>query len=97
MPNFRHPILPETHEGSLCKSRVCTAQVERAADIKRIRKLSQRAQREATGYFCGYNFKKQPVGRRFLKAAAESLSYLTTDMQEKSAAQQWHRISHLKR
>ena len=57
-------------------------------------KVAQRAQREATGYYCGYAFKGQPVGKRFLKAAADNLNYFETGLEDKRPAQQWHRITH---
>jgi len=63
-------------------------------DNKVINKLAQRVQREATGYYCGYTFKGQPVGRKYLRAAAESMNYLTTGMEDKTHGQQWHRITH---
>ena len=72
----------------------CKASVGESADNARISILAQRAQRERTGYSCGYTFKAQPVGRRYLKAAADNLNFVQTGMEEKTAAQQWHRITH---
>ena len=40
---------------------------------KKICKLAQRAAREATGYYAGYTFKGQPIGVKYLNAAAETL------------------------
>ena len=93
-PNYRAPVIPETHEVGECKSKKCAEHVAQHSDTKTISKLAQRAQREATGYFCGYTFKKQPVGRRFLRGAAESLNYLTASMEGKTDGQRWHRITH---
>ena len=56
-------------------------------------KLAQRAQREATGYYCGYTFKRQPVGRHELKASAQSLNYVRAGLADKQPAKQYHRIS----
>ena len=63
-------------------------------DTKKISKLTQRAQREATSYFCGYSFKRQPVGSKHMRAARGVLSYLATYMEDKSAGQRWHKITH---
>ena len=94
MPNYRPPVIPGTHEAAACRSEACAAQLERASETKVISKVMQRVQRQATGYYCGYTFKHQPVGKRFLRDAAESLNYLTTGMEDKSAGQRWHRITH---
>ncbi len=56
-------------------------------------KLTERAQRHATGYYCGYILKRQPVGQRFLKVAADSYSYMTTGLQDKDAGQKSHRVT----
>ena len=93
-PNYRMPILPETHEDDACPSLACAARVREVSETKGVSKLAQRAQREATGYYCGYTFKAQPTGKRYLKGAAESLNYLTTGLDDKSVSKQWHRISH---
>ena len=50
-----------------------TAMVD--AEIKRLSKVAQRVQREASGYHCGHTFKRQPVGVKYLHAAAETLNY----------------------
>ena len=57
-------------------------------------KLAQRAQREATGYYCGYTFKRQPVGTKYLKAVAESYNHVEDSSKGKTVAQQWHRVTH---
>jgi len=61
---------------------------------KKIQKTIQRVQRQCAGYYCGYTFKPQPVGKKFLRAAATSLNYLTTGMADKTQGQKWHRITH---
>ena len=78
MPNYRVPLLPETHDQAACQSAACAAHVAQGTETKAMSKLAQRAQREATGYYCGYTFKAQPVGRRFVKAAAEGLNLVST-------------------
>ena len=85
---------PNTHAHSICKSKTCTAHVYSERDTKIISKLAQRTQRQCTGYYCGYNFKSQPVGRRFIRLAAESLNYLEPKLRDKSAGQRWHRLTH---
>ena len=77
-----------------CESKACRRSLTQESHLKAMSKLAQRAQRECTGYYCGYTFKRQPVGQRFLKAAAESYSYMTVGLQDKAAGQQWHRITH---
>ena len=62
------------------------------AQLKLICKLAQRAQREATGYYCGYTFKRQACGKFVLKATAESLNYVELGLKDKSAGRQWYRI-----
>ena len=42
----------------------------------------------------GYTFKAQLAGKRELKAAGECLNYMSTGLADKTAGQQWHRISH---
>ena len=59
-----------------------------------ISKLAQRTQRQCTGYYCVCTFKPQPVGQKFVRLAAESLNYLEPKLEDKSAGQRWHRITH---
>ena len=42
----------------------------------------------------GYTFKAQLAGKKELKAAGESLNYMSTGLADKTPGQQWHRISH---
>ena len=77
-----------------CDSASCRRALGQEKQLKAMSKLAQRAQREATGYYCGYTFKRQPVGQRFLKAAADSYNYMTTGLQDKAAGQKWHRVTH---
>ena len=66
-------------------------------DIKETRKLSklaQRAQREATGYYCGYTFKRQPVGAKYMKAVAENYRDLGDEFNARALGGKWHRITH---
>jgi hypothetical protein len=78
----------------MCKSAACRRIFDSPKTLKAQSKLSQRACREATGYFCGYVFKGQPVGRKWLKGAARSLNYMTVGLQDKTEGQRWHRITH---
>ena len=55
------PVAGFHDDDELC-GRKCL-QVSAHKELKRVCKLDQRAQREATSYFCGYTCKRQPVGR----------------------------------
>ena len=56
-------------------------------------KIAQRAQREATGYFCGYTFKRQPVGRFEMKATAQCLNFMVEKIKDRRPGQQMHRVT----
>ena len=64
------------------------------SELLRIAKIMQRVQRQCTGYYCGYTFKAQPTGKKYLRGVAESLNYMTAGLEDKTAGQQWHRITH---
>ena len=64
------------------------------AEIRRLSKLAQRVQREVTSYYCGYTFKRQPVGTKYLKAVGETYNHVEESYKTKTVAQQWHHISH---
>ena len=87
-----------THEDAVCRSASCQRLLtgpNAARNLKIQSKLAQRAQRQATGYYCGYTFKGQPVGKKFLRAAAESLNYLKSALESKTTeGQRWHRLTH---
>ena len=57
-------------------------------------KLAPRACRECCGYHSGYTFKRQPIGAKYVAAAAETLNYVNTKMQTKSGNQKYHYMSH---
>ena len=82
--------MQETHDSELCKRRRCVGDPKA---LKAICKFAQRAQREATGYYCGYAFKRQKVGMKELKATAECLNYVEQNMGNKNPGQQWHRVT----
>ena len=88
MPNYRVPILPETHEDRVCRHKdLCVCNGDKAMVTRLLKitcKLAQRAQREGAGYYCGYTFKAQPVGRKLLNAAVSSLNYLEETLQDKT-------------
>ena len=54
---------------------------------------SQRAQRNATGYFTGYIQKRQPVGKFELAQAAQNLQYLSKSISGRSNKEQFHRLA----
>ena len=92
--NFRAPVLSETHEDAHCDSPACRAKMLESKDKKNMAKMAQRACRECTGYHSGYTFKGQPVGMKYLHAAAETLNYVNDSMEQKSENQKWHYITH---
>ena len=87
-PNFRLPITKKTHDVD-CK-RDCVALM---GSLRKICKVAQRAQRQMTGYFCGYQQKRQPVGQYELREAAHGLQYLRRKLLKDSPVQQWGRIA----
>ena len=93
-PNYRLPVMQDTHDEELCGSAACKAWMAEKGSSKKIAKLAQRAQREATGYYCGYNFKRQPVGTKYLQTMAQTLDTLGESLQNKTSAQRWHRLTH---
>ena len=93
-PNFRVPLMPETHDKSVCSSPACAQWITAPRTTKVISKLAQRAQREATGYYCGYTFKRQPVGTKYLQAMSQSYDGMEKNLENKTTAQMWHRVVH---
>ena len=95
-PNYRVPLMSDTHDEAMCPSRKCAEWTAAMAqgEIRRLSKLAQRAQREATGYYCGYTFKRQPVGTKYLKALGETYNHVADSYKANTVTQQWHRISH---
>lgn len=93
-PNYRLPLIPEVHDNVACPSKACAEWVRSQESTKQISKLAQRAQREATGYYTAYVYKRQPVGTKYLRSIGETLNYLQTGLQDKTPGQQWHRITH---
>ena len=87
-PNYRMPPLAVTHDDEYC-NKACYS---KSGQMKVTCKLAQRAQREATGYYCGYTFKRQACGRFVLRATAESLNYVELGLKDKSAGRQWYKI-----
>ena len=83
-PNHRLPITAATHAEE-CKREQCLIE---AKSLKTICKIAQRTQRNATGYYCGYTFKAQVAGKKELSASAESLNYIRTRLENKTAGQQ---------
>ena len=88
-PHHLLPPLPQTHESEECKKNCLKA----VGMMKAICKIAQRAQREATGYFCGYTFKRQSVGRFEMKATAQCLNYVAEKIKDRRPGQQMHRVT----
>ena len=80
--------------GSTSKGRTPGRKPDFNRFMKVLTKLAQRAQREATGYYCGYTFKAQPVGAKYLRAAGESLNYMDVGLNDKTSGQKWHAATH---
>ena len=87
-PNYRLPFDKSVHDDEFCKLD-CTTE----GDTTRTAKQAQRAQRQATNYFCGYTCKRQPVGRYELKATAQSMNMVHAGLQDRRVGQQWHRVT----
>ena len=95
LPNFRAPVLPETHDHDFCKSVACIKSMDNPKELKNMAKMAQRACRECCGYHSGYTFKSQPIGAKYLAAAAETLNYVTDKLDSKdSAAKKYNYMSH---
>ena len=85
-PDYRLPPCAATHDAS-CNDPACqdalnaaSGQEQRKALI-RLCKAAQRAARQTAGYFFGYTFKGQPVGRRALQLISQSFDYLSRSLQ----------------
>ena len=94
MPNYRLPPTPAVHASS-CPSKTCKEQAAKmleSLNLKKVSRLAQRVQREATGYYCGYTFKGQTIGRRLVLLASKSLNYMEPNLSEKTPHQQWRRV-----
>ena len=94
LPNSRAPVLDITHEDSLCNNKKCKESLQKPGTLKSLAKLAQRVCRECTGYHSGYTFKKQPIGVKYLDAAAETLNYVVDGMEAKTGAQKYHYMTH---
>ena len=94
LPNWRLPPLREIHANDICQHPSCLAAFDDPSTVKVSSKIGQRAQRQCTGYYCGYTFKPQPVGRKFTRLAAESLNYVVPQLKDRTSGQRWHRITH---
>ena len=81
-PNDRLPILPETHEE--CCSKGCVENASVAAVACR----AQRAQALTSGYFSGYIFKSQPIGRYELKKCVDKMHRLRERIGDRTSRDQ---------
>ena len=62
------------------------------AQLRDIARLQQRVQREATGYYCGYTFKGQTIGKKYLLLASKSYDYMEPGLEHKTEGQRRHRM-----
>ena len=93
LPKYRAPLLSCTHDDDACDNKECKDSCLDSEMNKKLAKLSQRVCRECTGYHSGYTFKRQPVGVKYLDAAAETWNYVIDGMEEKSAPQKYPYIT----
>ena len=94
LPNYRAPITAQTHEDEHCQSTACAFHSKNPKDLKHMSKMAQRACRECTAYHCGYTFKHQPIGVKYLDAAANTLNYVTDSMDKKKPNSKYHYMTH---
>ena len=80
-PNYRLPPNAATHDPD-CKNAYCLAAMaqdvpaQRRPQLLRLCKVLYRASQEMSGYYLGYSFKGQPVGKKALKLVDKSFEYL---------------------
>ena len=77
-PNYRLPPCDGTHDAE-CHHADCLATSK--VDLLRLCKVIHRATREMSGYYLGYTFKGQPVGKRALQLVDKSLDYLVRSLE----------------
>ena len=76
------------HDDALCNRNCVHVEPQ---ELKRVCKLAQRAQREATGYFYGYTCKRQPVGRFELREILKLLNFVQAGIAERKPGAQMNR------
>ena len=86
-PNWRVPLLRETHDAD------CKKKCWKETSLQKLIAIAQRAQRNTTGYFSGYISKRQPVGKFELRQATLNLQYLVRAIESKSNKEQYHRVA----
>ncbi len=94
MPNYRVLLTSSIH-AAVCSCESCRKQAKEMLSkltLKTVSKIAQRVQRECTGYYCGYTFKGQAIGRKFPFTAVESSDYLTDTVEKKTRAKHMHNI-----
>ena len=80
-PNYRLPPSATTHDPE-CSNKYCREVMAREQTTTRrecllhLSKAISRASREMSGYYMGYTFKGQPVGKKALKLVDKSFEYL---------------------
>ena len=85
------PLTEDTHFSDVCQ-KPCFRTGNRTQ--KSLLVAASRAAKQLVGYFCGYTFQSQPVGRKMLRAAFESLNYVEAGLRDKTLGQVWHRVTH---
>ena len=77
-PNDRLPIMPETHEDDICKSK-CV----KASRLTKMSRQAQRTQATTNGYFGGYIGKRQKAGQMETKKCIDKMYTLRQRNQNK--------------
>ena len=86
-PNYRVPMLPQTHDPE------CNNDCLKKHTVARMTAAAQRGQRNSTGYYSGYIQKRQPVGKFALRQAARNLQSLPQSIAQRSYTQQYHHVA----
>merc|ERR1712023_167399 len=95
MPNYRLPPTPAIHEAT-CPSAACREKAKQMlsqVSTKMVARIAQRVQREATGYYCGYTFKGQVIGRKYTLQASRAYDYMEPELADKTEGQRMHRMT----
>ena len=97
-PNYRLPLVEKTHDPT-CFNDQCLAAIAKGAqkagraDIHRLCKITHRAAREMSGYYMGYTFKGQPVGKKAIKLVDKSFEYLVRNLEDTPEEKRFRRTA----
>ena len=88
-PNYRVPLLPETHDDEQC-DKGCA---DDPRSLARSQRAASVAQKRRTMYFGGYTSKKQPVGKHALAESSRTMNSLAGKIGADSAQLQFARVT----